>query len=133
MTRAVIAIFVLLCGTIAHAGSNSGEQLLLARDHMGVLYVGFAEEGRVVATYEDGSQTELATGLGKLTGIAVNNARTVCVSSVSHGAVYCIDRQGLLSKAVCNITGAGDLALTRDGDIILVTSDGIKTFYKNEP
>lgn len=132
MKLAVIALFVMLCTTIAHAEGITGEHLLLARDHRGVLYVGFAEEGRVAATYEDGLQVDLATGLGKLSGIAVNDARTVCVSSVSHGAVYCIDRKGLLSKTVCNITGAGDLVLTQDGDIIVVTSEGIKTFYINK-
>lgn len=129
MARVVIVLFAILCGTIAHAEDITGEHLLLARDHRGVLYVGFTEEGRVVATYKDGLQVDLATGLGKLAGIAVNDARTVCVSSVSHGAVYCIDRKGLLSKTVYNIVGAGDLVLTQDGDIIVVTSKGIKTFY----
>lgn len=130
MIRAVAAMFLILCGTVAHAESNAAERLLLARDHKGVLYVGYAEEGRVAARYEDGLQTDLATGLGKLAGIAVDDARNVCVSSVSHGVVYCIDRQGVMSVAVRNVAGTGDLVLARNGDIILVTSKGVQTFSK---
>lgn len=130
MVRALAAIFLIFCGTVAHAENDVAGRLLLARDHRGVLYVGYAEEGRVAAQYEDGSQTDLATGLGKLAGIAVDDARNVCVSSVSHGVVYCIDRQGVLTKAVRNIVRAGDIALTRDGDVVLVTKDGVRTFNK---
>ncbi|OBQ56750.1 NHL repeat-containing protein [Halodesulfovibrio spirochaetisodalis] len=130
MVRAIAAMFLILCGTVAHAESDVAERLLLARDHKGVLYVGYAEEGRVAARYEDSSQTDLATGLGKLAGIAVDDARNVYVSSVSHGVVYCIDRQGMLSEAVRNIEGAGDIALTRDGDVVLVTREGVRTFSK---
>lgn len=130
MVRALAITFLILCGTVAHAENDVAKRLLLARDHKGVLYVGYAEEGRVAAQYEDGSQTDLATGLGKLAGIAVDDARNVCVSSVSHGVVYCIDRQGGVTEAVRNVVGAGDIALTRDGDVVLVTKDGVRTFAK---
>lgn len=110
---------LLLPATATRAENGTGEELLVAQDSRGVLYVASTEAGSIDCLWQDGSKTAFVQGFEAITDIAVDRKRTIYVGTAT-GQVWAVTPNAQKHLIASGMPDGFALAIDRDQRLLAV-------------